>query len=299
MSQEFDDVTFIGVAAAQVAVPRQLIPYLRVIEPRNTYIRLRVSVRPSIIGRSRDVDLPLNDGQISRRHCTVMAADTGVVIEDLDSRNGTWLNGQSIRHAIVTPQDRLQLGCFQLKVEYRDPEDVAQEDALVLAATTDALTGIANRRHLMDCADTATVVAQRSDLDLSVIMLDIDHFKAINDRFGHPAGDAALKCFANVLLREKRRQDVLGRYGGEEFMVLLPGADTAAATHFSQRVRETLETTEIVYADRPFRITASGGVCSAKGCGISSLSAMIARADLALYQAKNNGRNQIVVHSRL
>lgn len=299
MSQEFDDETYIGVAAVHVAVPRQLIPYLSVIEPRNTNIRLRISVRPSIIGRSRNADLPLNDGQISRHHCTVMASGTGVVVEDLDSRNGTLLNGQAIRHAIVSPNDRLQLGSFQLKVEYRDPDDVAREDALVLAATTDALTGIANRRHLMVCADTTTVVAQRSDLDLSVIMLDIDHFKAINDRFGHPAGDTALKFFADVLLREKRRQDILGRYGGEEFMVLLPGADTVAATHFTERVRERLESTEIVYADRPFRITVSGGVCSAKGCGISSLSAMIARADLALYQAKNNGRNQTAVHSTL
>lgn len=297
MSQEFDHETYIGLIPPPAAKSRELIPYVRVIEPRNTYLRLRVSVRPSVIGRSRDADLPLNDGQISRRHCTVAVADAGVVVEDLDSQNGTLLNGQAIHHAVVTPQDRLQLGCYQLMIEYRDPEDVAREDALVLAATTDALTGIANRRHLMDCADSATVVAQRTDLDLSVIMLDIDHFKAINDRFGHPAGDVALKCFADVLLREKRRQDVVGRYGGEEFLVLLPGADIVAATNFTQRVREMLATTEIVHANRPFRITTSGGVCSAKGCGISSLSAMIARADLALYQAKNNGRNQIAVHS--
>lgn len=297
MSEVLDDETQIGRVSIRPNAPVRSVPFLRVVEPRNMYIRLRLSAQPSVIGRSRDADLSLNDSRISRRHCLVRAVNDTVLVEDLDSRNGTIVNGQNVAQAIVRPEDHLQIGGFQLKLEFRDPDDVLNEDALILAATTDALTGTANRRHLLDCADAAVSLAQRAELDVSVIMLDLDHFKAINDRFGHPAGDAALSTCADILLRAKRKQDILGRYGGEEFMFLLPGADRISALQFSNRIREMVENTKVTHANREFRITLSGGVFSAKGCGISSLSTMIARADLALYEAKRSGRNRIVAHS--
>ena len=297
VSEVMDDETQIGRVLVRPKAPVQWVPFLRVVEPRNMYIRLRVSLQPSVIGRSRDADLFLNDSRISRRHCTVRVVDETVLVEDLDSRNGMLVNGQSVAQAIICPKDHLQIGGFQLKLEYRDPDDVLSEDALILAATTDALTGTANRRHLLDCADAAVALAQRAELDVSIIMLDLDHFKAINDRFGHPAGDAALSTCADILLRAKRKQDILGRYGGEEFMLLLPGADCVSALQFSNRIRELVENAKIVHANRELRITLSGGVFSAKGCGISSLSTMIARADLALYEAKRSGRNRIVAFS--
>ncbi len=167
------------------------------------------------------------------------------------------------------------------------------EYELIRLATVDALTGLPNRRHFLDRAERELNRAQRRDIPLSVIYLDIDHFKAVNDRFGHGVGDAVLQTVAGALNGSLRPYDVVGRLGGEEFAVLLPNAALEAAKTVSQRILERVRTQETPTGDGdPVRVTISGGVAQFRPD--ESIEAALARADAALYEAKRGGRDQMV-----
>ena len=161
-------------------------------------------------------------------------------------------------------------------------------------ATTDSLTGVYNRRTFKELAEPQLSRSRRGHLPVSLLMLDLDHFKRINDTYGHLAGDDVLKAFAVLVRNCLRKEDLLARYGGEEFVVLLPGAAPPAAAILAERIREEV-------AARPFdanghlvRVTVSQGVASEAGDTLPSLEAMLGRADEALYSAKNQGRNRVV-----
>jgi len=164
--------------------------------------------------------------------------------------------------------------------------------ALQRRATTDALTGLANRRHLMAAIDTEVRRARRTGRALSLAILDIDHFKRINDTHGHPGGDAVLREIAALLRETTRDTDLLGRIGGEEFAVLMPETDTAQAERACERLRAAVARRTIDLASGvATRVTISTGVAllSAEEAGDQ----LLARADGALYEAKSGGRNQV------
>lgn len=156
-------------------------------------------------------------------------------------------------------------------------------------AIRDELTGVYNRRFLMEALEREQSRADRLGTPFSVCVIDIDHFKSINDGFGHAAGDAVLRHFAKLVPLELRAVDVYGRFGGEEFLVLLPGTDSAGAQACAERVRARTEAAEL--PDAP-RVTVTIGVATyAKK---EPVSALLARADKALYQGKSGGRNRVV-----
>jgi len=158
-------------------------------------------------------------------------------------------------------------------------------------ATVDLLTGIYNRRGFEDSADRALRNAQRQRQPLSVVVADIDNFKVINDRFGHPAGDAALRHFAARLERLVRRGDLIGRIGGEEFALLLVNTRAQDAIEVVERIRRDIAAMPV---DGPGRVkmTASFGVTGLRP-GDTSLAALLARADRALYRSKTEGRDRV------
>ena len=164
-------------------------------------------------------------------------------------------------------------------------------------AVTDALTGVANRRAITDTLAQEYTRARRRGEGMAVIMLDLDFFKQVNDRFGHAAGDDVLRLAASVLIQSVREVDRVGRLGGEEFMVLLPGADSVAAMAVAQRCREHIEAAAIdVGRGEPLRVTASLGVFAGAAAQVSAPERYMALADDALYQAKAAGRNQVVLY---
>lgn len=171
-----------------------------------------------------------------------------------------------------------------------------QREEMRELANTDALTGIANRRFLMDIAEREFGRAQRYGTPLSVLMLDIDTFKAINDRWGHPTGDRVIQELAHATLHFVRRQDLCGRLGGEEFALLLPETDAAGALVIAERLRTRIEATEDARADdgTVVRFTVSIGIATQSPAD-SSFDALLQRADRALYRAKDEGRNRSVV----
>ena len=179
--------------------------------------------------------------------------------------------------------------------------DRADENNRVLAAL-DALTGVANRRSLIAALDRDVARAQRMREPMALMMVDIDHFKDVNDRYGHPAGDRVLCSVVNVLRQRVRAQDLVGRYGGEEFMVLLPDTGLVGAEQLARELCKAVEESRCPADGVPgpgIAVTVSIGVFGGRLESGDSWDMLIAAADRALYQAKNNGRNRVEVATGL
>ncbi len=162
---------------------------------------------------------------------------------------------------------------------------------LEVLATTDPLTGLFNRRQFLTMTDAEWSRFQRYYRSLSVLMVDIDHFKSINDRFGHAVGDEAIRAVADICVRGKRKSDAVGRVGGEEFAVLLPETTLSRARTVAERIRKRVEGLTLTADDRPLRLTVSVGVAEAI-TSMPGVDALMKAADAALYQAKEGGRNR-------
>ncbi|NET89851.1 MAG: diguanylate cyclase [Kamptonema sp. SIO1D9] len=162
-------------------------------------------------------------------------------------------------------------------------------------ATTDPLTGILNRRHFFNIANKEIDRYHRYNCNFSLLMLDIDHFKHINDSYGHSLGDEVLKSMTQTVLKSLRKADSFGRFGGEEFAILLPETDLETATEVAERIRKTIAKLTISTVDKLVKITVSIGVTTCK-MKDESLEILLQRADKALYQAKKLGRDRVVTH---
>jgi len=177
---------------------------------------------------------------------------------------------------------------------YCDVTDIVRHaDELQKLATTDALTGMANRRHFLALADAEWNRFQRYQRPLSLLMVDIDHFKMVNDRFGHDAGDEALTLIAEACRERQRASDVVGRIGGEEFALLLPETDLAQAVVVAERIRAAVLARPFVMEKFAVPLTVSIGVAAAT-LSMSGIGALMKAADRALYDAKAQGRNRVV-----
>lgn len=167
---------------------------------------------------------------------------------------------------------------------------VMNELELRQIAMSDGLTGAMSRRGWVQAAERELARAQRYGTEAAVIVLDVDHFKMVNDVHGHPAGDAVLRSLTQVCLEEMRDSDVLGRLGGEEFAILLPETGTAGAAEVAERLRDRIAATPVAVDGTSLRITASFGIASLRP-GITSVEGWLAAADALLYEAKASGRN--------
>ena len=166
------------------------------------------------------------------------------------------------------------------------------EESMSKPASHDSLTGLLSRQAFFNSANKYVSLATREKTVFSVMIIDLDQFRLINDKYGHSAGDAVLKLFANVVNSVARRSDITGRLGGEEFAMILPSTTTTEAIEFSDRLHNAISKAVLKYNDNIIKYTASIGLTSfAPGTSIS-IDELLARADLALYQAKREGRNQ-------
>ncbi|MEW6777671.1 MAG: diguanylate cyclase [Bdellovibrionota bacterium] len=182
-----------------------------------------------------------------------------------------------------------------LKIKQLQDELKDQNQRLEVMSNTDGLTKITNRRHFMEVFELEFLRAERYRASLSYVMIDIDHFKKINDKHGHQVGDQALIAVAGVLKEGLRKHDIAARYGGEEFALLLPETDLAGAQVVAERYRKRIEDTPVASAGDSLHLTASLGISCFPREDVSNIDDLIRLADAALYEAKNQGRNRVVV----
>jgi diguanylate cyclase (GGDEF)-like protein len=213
---------------------------------------------------------------------------------DIALNDGT---GRVFRVHIRTVGQNSRRNGRRMLAKYLTMTDITKEMAMVRTmknlADLDALTGIANRRSFYDQVEQLTG-RQRVGCPVSIIMLDIDHFKAVNDTYGHRAGDMVLQGIASLLSQNTRAQDILARYGGEEFIIAVPGMGTEDAMALAERLRKSINAFEGVYDGQLIKVTASFGIaCDTAGPGFN-MEFLIRNADTALYEAKGLGRDTVV-----
>ena len=188
----------------------------------------------------------------------------------------------------------LRIKRLQEALEEREKELLEVNERLRFMSQTDGLTGLDNRRHLNERIDEMFQHAQRLNEPFSLVMCDLDKFKSVNDTYGHQAGDEVLKQLAKILKEEAREIDRVGRYGGEEFMLLLSGTVLDAAVTFAERVRKRLESNTFTFDGGTLQRTASFGVSGWPHPAIGNSDALVRTADDALYVAKETGRNRVI-----
>lgn len=251
-----------------------------------------------LVGRREDADIQVRDDGVSRRHATLRVLGEGAEIKDLGSANGTFVDGQKVNEARLVNGSRLSIGLVTtLKFVWADELEARWQLKVTEGALQDPLTGLYNRRHLEERLSAELAAAQRHQRLVSVLMVDVDHFKRVNDDHGHMAGDEALKMIAYVLRGAIRKEDVLARFGGEEFMVVARETGLAGARALGERIRRAVERSR-QWQGQDLALTVSIGVTVSVGIteyvpGETDRD-MIASADQALYLAKQAGRNRVI-----
>jgi diguanylate cyclase (GGDEF)-like protein len=252
-----------------------------------------------IIGRTTTADIYLDDDGVSRRHAQVRVLQDGAVeVVDLGSTNGTYHNGMRIQTHLLRDGDTIQIGSTTiLKFSYRDALEEELQKNLYDSATRDALTKAYNKKYFSEAIKREFAHATRQHTPLTLVMFDIDHFKHINDRFGHPAGDYVLSRLAMIVNDCIRAEDTLTRYGGEEFALLLRDTSESQGVACAERIRHMIQVAEFTTAGQRIPVTSSFGVATFTGTEFHSTEELIEAADQFLYKAKRGGRNR--VESRL
>lgn len=274
------------------AVP--LAPCLVVISGPDLGRKIPLEEPALVIGRdggAADVAVPL-DG-ISRSHCRIEICD-GAWLRDLGSTNGTWLNGRPVASDRAVPLasgDRIELVGVVFKFLAGGDVESQYHEEIYQLTIVDGLTRCSNRRYLMDFVAREISRCRRHTRPLSVLLFDVDRFKAINDGFGHAAGDHVLRTLVEVARQGVRREECLARYGGDEFVVVMPETDLAGATIVAERLRGRVEQHAFEWQGQRLPVTISAGV-AVLGPDVVAPEDLIAAADARLLDAKVLGRNR-------
>jgi len=242
------------------------------------------------LGRSAANVVMLDLDTVSRHHARLFEKNDVWLIEDLNSTNGTLVNEEEIDTATpLANGDLIKLGGAVFKfIEGGNIESLYHEE-IYRMTILDGLTGIHNKRYFMEFLEREIARSKRHGRDLVLVMIDIDHFKNINDTHGHIAGDAVLQQLTRLISSVMRKDELISRYGGEEFTVLLPEADLNNAVSFAERIRRLVENHSFHHGGEDIHITISMGVAAyAEELGIEEF---VRLADEQLYRAKEAGRN--------
>jgi two-component system cell cycle response regulator len=250
---------------------------------------------PCRVGRHQDSELWLGDNGISRRHAAIVPEGDAYVIEDLDSANGTFVQGERVKRHRLQHGDIVQFGpSVVYRYSITDEDQVVMLRQLYEASVKDGLTGTYKRDYFDKRLSGEVSFARRHKTSVTLVMFDVDHFKRVNDTWGHPAGDAVLVEVAQRIGRDLRTEDVFARYGGEEFTIILRGIDLESTARVGERTRSSVESLTIQYDTHALRVTISVGCASLACCPEPTTEALIAVADRRLYAAKRGGRNRVV-----
>ena len=256
----------------------------------------KIAEHSSTIGRSVRAGVCVPDEGVSREHARISRGPDGaVILEDLGSTNGTFINGERVQSRMLKDGDKIELGGTTiLKFSLQDSLEEDFQRRQYESATRDALTGCHNKRYFSERMPSEIAFAQRHNKSLALAMMDLDHFKGINDTYGHQAGDYVLKRFAELMIAEVRTDDIPARYGGEEFALIMRETERHSAFLVVERIRRRVASTDFVHEGTKIDVTVSIGMAVRAGEELVSPEALIKEADQCLYRAKSDGRNRTV-----
>ena len=255
--------------------------------------RVRVTTEPLIIGRSPKCAVQIDQESVSRNHCEIRLEGGDFLVRDLGSTNGTYVNDNLVdgdgrlRHG-----DQLKVGRTILKFIVGDDVEVEYHEEIYRLMTTDGLTQLNNKRYFDEMLDREVARAKRYKRTFSLLVFDIDHFKSINDRFGHLAGDAILRQLGAVLLGRLRVNDVLARIGGEEFALITPEVGLDGAKELAGKINRLIADTRFEFEGTRVDVTVSVGVAEWHPTYQDPLE-LFGAADDRLFEAKRSGRNRV------
>ena len=249
------------------------------------------------IGRGPLCDVSLQGRGLSRTHLRVEnTLEKGVVVSDAASTNGVYVNGERVERRALRDRDLVQLGPETvLRFSYAPACDMELRVRQYEHSIVDDLTGVHNRRYLMGTLEHEIAFSTRHSQPMCLMLADIDHFKQINDSFGHAAGDAVIKQLAERVADSLRAEDVFARVGGEEFAVLTRGATVDSAREGAERIRILVEARPFSWKDQEIACTISVGGAMLEPEASADVGQIFKRADENLYRAKHAGRNRVVV----
>ena len=260
------------------------------------------------IGRSADTDVQIERDSVSRRHAQILRSERGWRIEDLGSTNGVYVNDQRLdersgRAHTLRDGDIVKIGDAILKFLAGENVEAAYHEEIYRLTIVDGLTGLANKRHFLEFLDREVAAAARYGHPISLIMMDLDHFKKVNDAHGHLVGDLVLKELAARMKSRVRREDLAARYGGEEFAIILTHTEEQGARAFADSLRAIVAATPFLCDGLAVSCTVSLGVASLASLEQPEnptelrsvrITDLIKIADERLYRAKESGRNRVV-----
>lgn len=257
--------------------------------------RYELNESPILIGRDENCQVCVTEHSVSRRHAQIMPSLEGYTVSDLGSTNGTFVNDEPVTGVqALHDGDYLRIGNCIFRYLAGGNVEADYHEEIYRMIVQDGLTQVHNQRYLMEFLDRETIRTARHRCPLSLVMLDIDHFKAVNDKWGHLVGDFVLRELAQIIRVAIRREDLFARYGGEEFAVVLVESPLVDAVATADRIRRDVAEHEFRFDDKMFHITISCGVADCEGDPRPTPMSLIKRADDKLYEAKRAGRNRVM-----
>ncbi|MFL5264506.1 MAG: GGDEF domain-containing protein [Anaeromyxobacteraceae bacterium] len=253
--------------------------------------RVALGAREVVLGRDEECALVLDADDVSRRHARVRSGGECHLLEDLGSTNGTFVGDERVTARALLPGDLVRLGSVVLKYLAGDDLEALYHAELRRLTSEDPLTGLANKRAFAAALEREVARAHRHTRPLALALLDLDHFKAVNDLHGHLAGDHVLREVARAVAPLVGPEELFARVGGEELAIVLPDAPLDRARAFAEEVRARVAAAPLAFEGAPVALTVSVGVAAlAPG---EAPDALVARADARLYDAKRGGRNRV------
>lgn len=281
---------------AKAPQPDGSVPYLVVLAGESVGRVIRLHPDSTMVaGRSRSCDVFIDCSNISRRHATFeLDVDAQTTVVDLGSTNGTLVNGKKVDRSLLHDGDRVCFGNVILRYSQKDGLEFDFQKKLYDKATKDVLTGAFNKRYFLEALNKEFSFHSRRDAPLSLIMMDLDDFKKINDTYGHVNGDIVLKSLASELLQCLRREDLLARFGGEEFVVIFRDTHLEEALSVARKLMDLVNSLSFETLDASFGIGVTMGVATYYKENYTSPDDLLMAADRNLYVGKKEGKGRII-----
>ncbi len=257
--------------------------------------RVHVGTEPLIIGRSPQCEVHIDQESISRNHCRIRFHEGDFRVRDLESTNGTYVNDDLVAdEGRLRHGDQLKVGRTIMKFIVGDDIEMKYHEEVYRLMTTDGLTQLHNKRYFDEMLDKEVARAKRYKRTFSLLVFDIDHFKRVNDKLGHLAGDAILRQLAGVMLGRLRRNDVIARIGGEEFALITPEVDLEGAGALAGKINRLIRDTRFEFEGTRVDITVSVGVAEWQA-HYEEADDILKAADERLFEAKRTGRDRVCI----